>query len=222
MRNHRVWMALVALVAMVSWSCVAGAEEQATAGPGTYSPWYISAGLGGYWPTAADQLKNQSGQYSIMIGGGYRVSKNLSFDLDVWGGEQRVDVPASVVPPILGNADSRSTVNTSGISVVAKLGWPIDRFEPYVGAGGGVFYSRIYVTGSALGASTALEETDTNWGTLLLGGLNYRLSQNWAVGAEVRRVSVKANFGSVIPGGDVEVGGNSVMATLRWSPTGHN
>jgi len=41
------------------------------------------------------------------------------------------------------------------------------------------------------------------------------------VGAEIRRVSVKANFGSVIPG-DVEVGGNSLMATLRWSPAGHD
>jgi outer membrane protein W len=206
---------------MVSWPCVAGAEEQEAADPGTIGPWYFSAGLGGYWPTSSDQLKNQSGQYSIMIGGGYRVSKYLSIDVDVWGGEQRVDVPASVLPPLLGTADSRSTISTSAISVVAKFGWPIDRFEPYVGAGGGVFYSRIYVTGSALGgASTALEETDTNWGGLLLGGVNYRLSQNWAVGAEVRRVTVKANFGSVIPG-DVEVGGNSVMATLRWSPSVH-
>jgi len=90
-----------------------GAEEQEAADPGTIGPWYLSAGLGGYWPTSSDQLKNQSGQYSIMIGGGYRVSKYLSIDVDVWGGEQRVDVPATVAPPLLGTADSRSTINTS-------------------------------------------------------------------------------------------------------------
>jgi outer membrane protein W len=212
----------MALVLMVSWSCVAGAEEQETAGLGTTGPWYVSAGLGGYWPTSSDQLKNQSGQVSIMIGGGYRVTKNLSFDVDVWDGEQHVDTPATIGSPFLGTVDSRSTISTSAISVVAKLGWPIDRFEPYVGAGGGLFYSKFYVTGSALGASTALVETDTNWGGLLLGGVNFRITQNWAVGAEFRRVSVKANFGAVIPGGDVEVGGDSLMATLRWSPSGPN
>jgi opacity protein-like surface antigen len=205
---------------MVSWSCVAGAEEQEAADPGTISPWYLSAGLGGYWPTTSDQLKNQSGQYSIMVGGGYRALKYLSIDVDVWDAGQRVDTPARIVPPLLGIADSRATINTSAISVVAKLGWPMDRFEPYVGAGGGLFYSKIFVTGSALGTWTSLVETDTSWGGLVLGGVNIRLSQNWAVGAEVRRVTVKANFGSVIPG-DVDVGGNSVMATLRWSPTVH-
>ena len=216
MRNHRVWMALV----MVSCTCAAGAEEQETALQGTAGPWYFSAGIGGYWPTSSDQLKNQRGQYSIMIGGGYRVSKNLSIDVDVWSTEQRIDTPATIVPPLLGSPDSRATINTSALSFVAKLAWPMDRFEPYLGAGGGVFYSRLYATGTVLGASASLEETDTNLGGLLLGGVNFRLSKTWAVGAEFRRVSLKANFGSVIPG-DVNVGGNSVMATLRWNPAEH-
>ena len=96
---------------------------------------------------------------------------------------------------------------------------PMDRIEPYVGAGGGVFYSTLNVTGNLLGTTANLDETDTSLGSVLLAGVNYQMWQNWALGVEYRRVSVKANFGSVIPG-DVEVGGNSVMATLRWSPGG--
>jgi len=216
MRNNRLW---IALVLMASWSCVGAAEGQPTADPGTKGPWLFSFGLGGFAPSASEELKNQSGQYSAMMGGEYRYSKNLSFDVDLWAADQRVDTPSNVVAPFFGTVDGRSTISTGAISVVAKLVWPIGRFEPYVGAGGGLFFSKLYITGSVFGVPASHEETDTSLGGLLLGGVDFWVAQNWAVGAEFRHVSVKANFGGVIPG-DVNVGGNSVMATLRWSPAG--
>jgi len=155
-----------------------------------------------------------------MLGAGYQFSKYFSVDVDVWSTEQRIDTPATIVAPTLGSPDSRASINTSALSVIAKFGWPIGGFEPYIGAGGGVFYSRLYVSGTVLGASASLEETDTNFGGLVLGGVKYRFSPGWAVGAEFRRASVKANFGSVIPG-DANVGGNSAMATLSWTPLEH-
>jgi opacity protein-like surface antigen len=155
-----------------------------------------------------------------MAGGGYRVSKNLSFEVDAWGADQRIDTPATISAPFLGTVDSRARISTAAISAIAKLSFPIDRFEPYVGAGGGLFYSKLHITGTVLGAPASVDETDTNFGGLVLGGVNFQISKNWAVGAEFRRVAVKANFGNVIPG-DVEVGGNSLMAMLRWSPGGH-
>ena len=217
MRNYRF---CIALVLMASWSCAVGAEGQSTADLGTKGPWLFSFGLGGFSPASSEELKNQSGQYSVLVGGEYRYSKNLSFDVDLWAADQRIDTPSNVVAPFFGTVDGRATISTGAISFVAKLVWPMDRFEPYIGAGGGLFFSRLYISGSVFGMPASHEETDTSLGGLLLGGVDIWVAQNWAIGAEFRHVSVKANFGNVIPG-DVNVGGNSVMATLHWRPAGY-
>lgn len=207
---------LVAFLLMLTpLSCLAQAP-QAEGGEG---PWSFGFGLGGFdAQDGTGTLQNQSGQYSLMFDATYRYTEYASFEFDVFGTEQRFDTPPGVYA-ILGTVDGRSTIFVGGVNAVAKFGIPMGGVEPYVGAGIGLYFSSLLVTGSLLGAAAEAEEEDWGLGQQLLAGLNFRVSERWWLGVEYRRTFLEANFG-LLGGGEVDIGGDSIMATVRLGSPG--
>jgi hypothetical protein len=178
--------------------------------------WYASVGAGTFDPEPTPgQLENKDGDYSFMMNLGYRYSRYLRLEFDLWAYEQDVDTPPTVAPPLLGTVDPRADIAGGGLSAVAKLGLPIEPFEPYVGAGAGVFFSTMRVTGTVIGLPAQREEDDTGIGSQLLAGVDLALSRQWSAGIEYRRVFLKASFADLTPG-EVDIGGIGWMLTARW------
>ena len=206
---------LLPIAILLSTICLpVAAQEPADSTPS--APWYVSGGAGAFKPqSAAGQLENRDGDYSLMLNVGYRYSRYLSFEFDIWAFEQDVDTPATVGPPLFGTLDARGDLSGGSLGAVVKLGWPIGRFEPYVGVGGGVYFSTLRLTGSLFGLPATREEDDTSLGTQWLAGADLMLSRQWSVGFEFRRTFLKASFGD-LTSGEVEIGGDSLMLTARW------
>jgi opacity protein-like surface antigen len=181
-------------------------------------PWSFGFGAGSFVPQdGTGQLRNQSGQYSLAFDASFRRSRYLSFGFDIFANDQRIDTPSTVTAPIFGTVDDRAHIAGGGFSAVAKLGLPVGRLEPYVGAGIGLYFNSMIVTGSVLGLPARAEEKDTGIGEQLLAGMSFRTSDEWLLGFEYRRTFLKAEFGPLTHG-EVDLGGNSYLLTMRWSP----
>jgi outer membrane protein W len=208
MKNIAKVAGILAL-AMTSWG--AHAQQEVTS-----SPWSFGIGVGGFDPDdGAGRLKNQSGQYALALDANYRYSNYLSFAFDIFASEQRFDTPPTVTAPFFGTVDGRARISGGGFNAVAKFGIPVGRMEPYVGAALGLYFNSMIVTGSVLGLPARAEVHDSGLGEQLLAGVNFRIADYWALGVEYRRTFLKADFGS-LSDGEVDIGGNSVMATLRF------
>ena len=200
------WLLLLAMM-----SCGAHAQQAVKS-----LPWSFGVGVGGFDPDdGAGQLKNQSGQYSLALDATYRYSNYLSFAFDIFANEQRFDTPPTVTAPFFGTVDGRARISGGGFNAVAKFGIPMGRMEPYVGAALGLYFNSMIVTGSVFGLPARAEEQDSGLGEQFLAGVNFRIADYWALGVEYRRTFLKADFGS-LSDGEVDIGGDSVMATLRY------
>lgn len=201
------WVVLVLL--LPSLPCSA----QATGDAGT---WSFGLGLGGFDPDdGTGQLKNQSGQYALAFDAAYRYTEYVSFGFDIFANEQRFDTPSAITAPFFGTVDGRSRISGGGFNAVAKLGLPLGRLEPYVGAAVGLYFNSMIVTGSVFGLPAQAEEQDSGLGEQLLAGFNYRVADRWSLGVEYRHTFLEADFG-LLSGGKVDLGGGSIMATARF------
>lgn len=208
----------VALVAFMLMLAPLPCRAQAPQDEGEAGPWSFGFAIGGFdAEDSTGKLQNQSGQYSLMFDAAYRYSEYLSFGFDTFASEQRFDTLPSTYA-LLGNVDGRSTIFVGGVNAVAKFGIPMGWVEPYVGAAIGLYFSTVLVTGSLVGNLEAEEE---DWGPAeqLMAGLNFRVSERWSLGVEYRHTYLKADFGQ-LTGGEVDVGGDSIMATVRLGSPG--
>ena len=190
----------------------------ALAHAGTDDTWYGGIGAGLFEPKEAPgQLTNGDGEGALMFDLGYRKSRYLRFEMDATFTGQDVDTPAGVAAGLFSTVRPRSDLTTVGLGAVVKLGYPFGWIEPYAGLGAGVYFSQLTVSGSLLGVSETHEEDDTNLGQQLLAGIDVHMNDHLAIGAEFRRVYLKASFGA-LTNGKVDVGGDSVLLTVRWTP----
>lgn len=190
----------------------------AIAQAGQNAGWYGGIGAGQFEPKdSPGRLTHGEGEGALMLDLGYRKSRYLRFELDAPFTEQDVDTPAGVSAGIFSTVRPRSDLSTVGVGGVVKFGYPYGRIEPYAGVGAGIYFSQLTVSGTLLGASATHEEEDTNLGEQLLAGLDIHMTDHWSVGAEFRRVYLKANFGE-LTNGKADIGGGTVLLTLRWLP----
>lgn len=200
---------VVLMLLLVPLSC----NAQATGDAGA---WSFGLGVGGFDPVdGTGQLKNQSGQYALTLDATFRYTEYVSFGFDIFANEQRFDTPSAITAPLFGTVDGRSRISGGGLNAVAKLGLPLGRLEPYVGAAVGLYFNSMVVTGSIFGLPARAEEQDSGLGEQLLAGFNYRVADSWSLGVEYRHTYLKADFGQ-LTGGEVDVGGDSIMATVRF------
>lgn len=202
-----------ALVVLMLLLAPLSCSAQATGGAG---PWSFGLGLGGFAPDDdTGKLESQSGQYALTLDVAYRYTEYVSFGFDMFVNEQRFDTPPGIAAPLFGTVDGRSRISGGGFSAVAKLGLPLGRLEPYVGAAVGLYFNSMIVTGSVFGLPARAEEQDSGVGEQLLAGFNYRVTDRWSLGAEYRHTFLDADFG-LLSSGKVDLGGDSIMATARF------
>lgn len=95
-------------------------------------------------------------------------------------------------------------------SLLAQYHWPLaGGWKPYVGAGVTLFY----ITDNNLsvpGAGNVLNIRSTNWGLALQGGVDYALTKNWYLNADVKYIWVETKV--------TDTAGLNVDTTLKVDP----
>lgn len=175
--------------------------------------WYIYGGAGGFMEDSNPQLNNQSGQFGLSLGGGYRLTRNIALEADMLYSKQDIDTPASVVGALPG-VEGRSQLHNAGLGGVVKFILPFDRVELYAGGGLGVYTTTFHAEGNAFGGTTTLEDNDRNVGYQGILGADFYLIRSISVGLEYRKLKLDANLGP-ITSGKIDAGGDFVLLTVR-------
>jgi opacity protein-like surface antigen len=173
--------------------------------------WYIGGGLGGYAEEDNNQLSGQDGKFATFFGGGYRASPYVAIEADLAYWRQDFETPGSITLP---NAQARTDLDTIGAGGMVKLYLPIDSVDLYAGGGLGLYTSQLYVEGSSGGATTKIDEDDTNVGYQIALGADVYVSSRISVGVEYRWLKLEANFEPSVAG-KIDVGGQFLFATVR-------
>jgi opacity protein-like surface antigen len=167
--------------------------------------WYLGGGIGGFREEDNAAIADADGEFGAAFSGGYRLSRNVALEVDGLVSHQEFDTP-----PAAGGT-RRSDLFTNGVGGVAKLILPLDRVELYAGGGLGLYTSRVEIDGPLIEA----DEDDVSVGYQLLAGADFFVSRRVSVGFEYRRFQLDADFGSTVPGGEVDTGGDFLFATVR-------
>lgn len=212
--SARLSKVLFLFIALAATPLEALAQSSGMFAPERVGRWYLSGGLGGFVEESNSQLANQDGDVGFAVSGGYRLTPHLALEVDALLAHQEFDTPTTIPAPFMGSVDSRADLYSSGIGVLAKFILPLNRVELYAGVGLGAYVSTLRVEGTALGASAAIEDDDTDIGYQALVGADFFVSRHVSVGLEYRRLKLDANFGALIPG-NVNMGGDLFLATVR-------
>jgi opacity protein-like surface antigen len=169
-------------------------------------------------PDADRQLTRQDGHGGLIAGHTWRRSRHLAIDLGVLDTGQQANMPR-VERSRAASTGSRmdAHINTTGITLGAKLIYPIGKLEPYAGAGVGYYASEISSWGSLVHLflpSDFAKRSDSDVGTHFMIGLDYAVSPAARLSLEYRQLALDANFGPEF-GGNSKVGGGMVIITIR-------
>jgi opacity protein-like surface antigen len=194
----------IALAVLAILPLSAAAETEMFA-PDRVGNWYLGGGFGGFSQEDNAQLSNADGQFGLAFSGGYRLTRNVALEIDGLLSHQEFDTP-----PFAGSS-RKSDLFTNGVGGVVKLILPINKVELYVGGGLGAYTSRVEIDG------TFVEDTedDIDLGYQLLAGADFYVSRRISVGFEYRKFKLDADFGSTLPGGKIDAGGDFLFATVR-------
>lgn len=195
---------VAALLVAAALPLTAAAETEMFA-PDRIGNWYLGGGFGGFSEEDNASVGNPDGQFGLAFSGGYRLTRNIALEIDGLFSHQEFDTPTYA------GGGRRSDIFTNGVSGVVKFILPIDRVELYVGGGLGVYTSRVEIDGPAFEG----DEDDTGFGYQLLAGADFFVSRRISVGFEYRKFKLDADFGSTLPGGKIDTGGDFLFATVR-------
>lgn len=206
---------MAAIAAVVAIAPLAVAQAQA---PGVEQVGrkhlYVSAGA--FAPDGNSQLRNQSGQYGLSLGFGSRFAPNWSWEIDFLMAEQRLDTPAAFRSPVfLTTTSGRSTISSFGLGGGVKYSLPLGRFEPYLGGGIGFYRTTLKVPRQQLlFISNDVKRNDSGIGFQFLAGADVHFGARSALGLQYRKLDLKAQFGTEVPG-EVRVGGDFLFLQYR-------
>lgn len=195
---------VAALLVAAALPLTAAAETEMFA-PDRIGNWYLGGGFGGFSEEDNASVGNPDGQFGLAFSGGYRLTRNIALEIDGLFSHQEFDTPTYA------GGGRRSDIFTNGVGGVVKFILPIDRVELYAGGGLGVYTSRVEIDGPAFEG----DEDDTGFGYQLLAGADFFVSRRISVGFEYRKFKLDADFGSTLPGGKIDTGGDFLFATVR-------
>jgi opacity protein-like surface antigen len=202
MSRKSLHLTLLALAAAAPTAAMAELEMFA---PERVGRWYIGGGIGGFNEEDNAQVANPDNQFGLGFSGGYRLTKFIGLEADGLFSYQEFDTPPSA------GGTRRSDLYSNGVSGVVKLFLPLNRVELYAGGGIGVYRSWVDIDGPLL----ETDADDTNIGYQLLAGADFFVSRRISIGVEYRRLELEADFGSTLPGGKIDTGGDFLFATVR-------
>ena len=179
---------------------------------------YFYVSSGSFSPDGNPQLRNPSGQYGLALGFGSRHSRNIAWEIEFFDSLQRVDTPSSIPPAFLTTTEGRADIDSYGLAGNVRLIYPLGRFEPYLGGGIGVYRTTLEIQRAFLGLlSSDIKKSDTDIGLQLLAGVEYHFGEKGnSVGLQYRKLKLDASFGPEVRG-KVNVGGDFIFLTFRWS-----
>jgi opacity protein-like surface antigen len=176
---------------------------------------YISGFAGAMNGDDADELGDADFGIGFGVGGGHRRSPNLALEVDVVFDVREYDVPEGTPNPLLGSVDDLELRSSSALFSVKGI-YPLSRFEPYVGAGVGLNYSELELTGSLLGIPGSFDkENDFTVAFQFVLGADFVISEKSNFGFEFRNIEVEADYGE-LSGGRVDIGGGLLSLVYRY------
>lgn len=168
---------------------------------------YFAAGR--FSPANNSQFTNPRGTFGAAVGGGGRFSPRLSWDVDLSFSRFSVDLPAGF------SGTPRATVETWGLGGIIKATLPLGPFEPYAGAGAGVYSSTLTARRpTSLTTNEDVKRNDEQIGVLFVAGIDLRTSPKGAIGFQWRKLDTKMQFAPEVAG-KVNVGGSFGLLHLR-------
>lgn len=210
-------LAVSVAVLHMGFVSIATAQTPPPAAPDRAGQKYFYVSGGSFNPDSNSQLRNQSGQYGLALGFGSRYSRHVAWEVEFFNHAQRVDAPSTVPPAFLTTTDGRADIDSYGLAGNVRLIYPVGRFEPYVGGGIGFYRTTLEIHRTVFGFfSSDIKKSDSDFGLQLLAGAEYHFSERNSVGIQYRKLNLDANFGPEVPG-KVNVGGDFIFLTFRWS-----
>lgn len=175
---------------------------------------YISGFVGGLdGDDNPSRLGNPGSSVAVGVGGGQRRGPSLALEADVLFDARDYDVATSSAG-LFGRIDDLEL--TSSIAVFSVKGiYPISRFEPFVGAGAGLSYSELELTGSFFGFPGTFEkENSFDLVFQLIVGMDIVVSERSNFGLELRSIEASADYGQ-LSGGSVDIGGRLLSLAYK-------
>jgi opacity protein-like surface antigen len=177
----------------------------------------LSAG-GGFGSLETRAQRGLSGHdpgNSLHFNFAYRFRPRFAFAFDIETHRQEYATPDFVRAPFLGTVDDTMNISTAAATVQGLYSVPLWRTRLHLGAGAGLYRSRLTIDGTMLGVpGTVADETDSDFGTHVLARWDVRVRRSWWLGAEYRRIDASADFGRWT-NGTIDVGGTARYITLR-------
>ena len=183
----------------------AHAEEAPPFHIGMAFGWMDTDGAGG---------ESGSGPY-LGVSGGSRRGKHLALEGDIAFQVLDYPIPPNAPPVLFGSLDDLDLTSATTLFVAKGL-YPLGRFVPYIGAGAGLTFARMELTGDLLGyVGTFDEEEDFTTALAVLAGFEIGTRETNRFGFEYRWIDSEASFGD-LTGGEVDIGGGAVTFCYRW------
>jgi len=189
----------------------------------TFGRFYAFGGLALLAPQGNPQLQHEKVGPGVLTGGGVRFSRLLSVEITVLGTIHSMDSPAAAAPAAGTFKDGtlRTDLSTGGLNVGVKFHFPLDRFEPYVGTGVGIYATNFSMTSEAStcqqncsDTGPRVSSTSYDAGYHAIVGLDYHLRPKDVLVWEFRYLRLKANFNDINLG-NVNAGGGLLWAGYR-------
>ena len=186
-----------------------------------YSSWYGYIYFGdNFSRSSTDKLTpvnyKGGGPLEWGIGLGKYINNTFSVEgtFEYWGG--RFERQNS--PTISGTENNVIQAGGLGLSFSGIYNYHLNNFSSYLGGGAGLFATGILVTepGSGLLTTEGAPSDKLLLGYHLKLGLDYRIQDAHKIGVEIKRLSLKADFGQYTDG-EVDVGGTYILFMYRHS-----
>jgi hypothetical protein len=207
-------LALAVAISSVAMVPLAGAQTEPAPQASGQRYFYLLGGS--FSPEKDPQLGDENGKLTLGLGFGSRHSRHVAWEMEIPFHYHSVNAPD--IPPIfLPLTSGRADIFTFGLAGNIRLIYPSGRFEPYVGGGLGLYYTRLEVTRFFPGVPGSFRASDINVGLQLLAGVDYFYGEKGrSVGLQYRKLNLDAGFGAQIAG-SVKVGGEALLLNFRWS-----
>ncbi|MGH6689165.1 MAG: outer membrane protein, partial [Gammaproteobacteria bacterium] len=177
-------------------------------------PYFYVAG-GWFDPQENPQLNDPNGHYGFALGFGSRPTRHIAWEVELFMDHQRVDRPFTPPPTFFSSPGARASIETLGVAGNFRFLYPLGRFEPYVGAGVGLFRTELEISQGFLLSS--ITRSDTGPGYQFLAGAEYTFGEGGgSLGLQYRRLKLDASLGPEIVG-KVDVGGDFLFIVFRFN-----
>lgn len=212
--KKRISIMLLPVVSMLMFSFSLAAEEvpMSSTGLPDIAEWYIY--LGDHKGKETPGLVHPVAQFSLGLGIGFQYNKNVHLDIELIGVEKEYDTPPSITGGWFTSIDDDMNLSSTGLCLNARFKQSLGKLEVYAGAGLGMFWSSLSLTGSTFGLPASHDEKSTDVGFQGIVGVGYQFAVS-NINLEYRQLNLDANFMAITGVNKNDVGGELILLVYR-------